>query len=498
MALQKELDELDDDDLKDKNDSSDDEESSEDDKASSGDDDEGSIGDDDESSEDDDESSADMDELEQLVEKMEMNSANGKTKNVLYWKLHTEDTMKASSVLVLPISLRSTVLSHLHNARVSGHLGRKKTLEKVRERYSWVGCAADVAQWCKTCLTCQQKGKPLKSQKAPQKLYNLAAPLERMSLDIMGPLPESNRGNRYILCVGDYFTKWITAIPLPNQEVSTVATALLENIFTVFGLPNQLHSDLGTNFESKLFTQLCELLGVDKTRSTSYRPQSNGFIELANRTIQAMLRPYIFNNQKDWDEHLQYVMLAYRSSVQESTNFTPSKLMFGRQVRLPVDLMYGNPPSHNPANDLPTFVQNQKERMEVIHEQVRDNLRVTSERQKRTYDHNSSRRNFVTGQTVWYYYPARKKGISPKFQSFWKGPYAIVEQISDILYRIKPEGHQKSPFIVHVDKLKPYVVPEMPELNSPDCDITLGLANSHPKTRSGREVKAPQWYGIPG
>ena len=83
-----------------------------------------------------------------------------------------------------------------------------------------------------------------------------------------GTTPESHRGNKNILCVGDYFTKWVSAISIPNQEAQTVATALVEHVFSIFDIPNQLHSDLGRNFESTLFTQLCELLGVDKARST--------------------------------------------------------------------------------------------------------------------------------------------------------------------------------------------------------------------------------------
>ena len=117
-------------------------------------------------------------------------------------------------------------------------------------------------------MECQKKHKPKKADRAPMKIYNVGAPMERMAMDIMGPFPTSGRGNRYILCVGDYFSKWVTAIALPNQEASTVANALVEHVFTIFGLPNTIHSDLGTNFQSQLITELCELLDIEKTRNS--------------------------------------------------------------------------------------------------------------------------------------------------------------------------------------------------------------------------------------
>ena len=162
-----------------------------------------------------------------------LNLANG----VLYLQHYSEGQDKPKKVLVLPESLRAEALTHLHNARVSGHLGRTKTLQKVKERYFWVGSTTYVAKWCRECTVCQKKQKSKRSQGAPMKTYNVGAPLERMAVDLLGPLPESKSGNKYIMCVGDYFTKWVTAIPLPNQEAKTVADALVKQVFYKLGLP---------------------------------------------------------------------------------------------------------------------------------------------------------------------------------------------------------------------------------------------------------------------
>uniref|UniRef100_A0A671PPZ2 Integrase catalytic domain-containing protein n=1 Tax=Sinocyclocheilus anshuiensis TaxID=1608454 RepID=A0A671PPZ2_9TELE len=164
-------------------------------------------------------------------------------------------------------------------------------------------------------------------------------PYERVALDILGPLPETLLKKIYVLIVGDYFSKWTKAYPLPNQEAKTVARVLVEELVCRYGTPRSLHSDQGRNFESNLFGELCQLLGINKTRTSSYQPQSDGMIERFNRTLLSMLSFYVDDNQQNWDVLLPYVMMAYRSSIHSSTGFTPYKVLFGQEMVLPVDIM---------------------------------------------------------------------------------------------------------------------------------------------------------------
>ena len=127
-----------------------------------------------------------------------------------------EDGAGRRTLLVLPEKFRNGALRELHDARVAGHLGQAKTLSRVRERFYWLGHHKDVIEWCKSCIVCVKKGKPQLSQRAPMKIYNVGAPLERIVLDILGPFPESKRGNKLVLCIGDYFTRWVTAVALPD------------------------------------------------------------------------------------------------------------------------------------------------------------------------------------------------------------------------------------------------------------------------------------------
>ena len=113
----------------------------------------------------------------------------------------------------------------------------------------------------------------------------------------------------------------------------------------------QVHTDQGTQFESVLFKEICKILGMDKTRTTPYHPQSDGLVERLNHTLKCMLKKYVRKHPRDWDVHLPLLMLAFRSSIHESTGETPSLLMLGREVELPIDLLYGRQDTPNTPND---------------------------------------------------------------------------------------------------------------------------------------------------
>ena len=178
--------------------------------------------------------------------------------------------------------------------------------------------------------------RPGQPQPQPQINANLqhepvGAKFERVAIDIMGELPLTANGNRYILVISDYFSKWTQAFPLKDMTALTVADTLVNECFSLFGVPRWLHSDQGSNFESELFQELCQLLDVKKTRTTPYHPQSDGMVERFNRTLQQMLKAFVRENRDDWDDHLPLLMMAYQSSPHESTGMSPNMMMFGEE-----------------------------------------------------------------------------------------------------------------------------------------------------------------------
>ena len=199
---------------------------------------------------------------------------------VLYCLWETPAGDRSIKQIVLPNALRTEVLQQFHSSPTAGHLG------EVRDRFCWVQCSKDVHTFCKNCDLCSSLRGPTTKRRVPLDQYNAVAPMERLAIDVLGPLPTTEAGNKYLLITADYFTKWVEAYPLPNQEAVTVAEALVKNFVCQFGVPLIIHSFQERNFESLVFPEMCRLLGIHKTRTTPLHPQSDGMVERFNRTIK--------------------------------------------------------------------------------------------------------------------------------------------------------------------------------------------------------------------
>jgi len=288
--------------------------------------------------------------------------------------------------LVAPQVIRDHIFEQLHNSRISGHFGRDKTLENVKRRFYWTGMTEAVKNWCKRCDVCA-RGKPGPGLgKAPLKQFSVSAPMQCIAVDILGPLPITRDGNEYIIVTGDYFTKWKEAFAVPNHTALTVADKLVTEFFSRFGCPVQIHSDQGREFESDLFQAVCEKLGIKKSRTTPYRPQSDGLLERFNRTLKQLLSLFAYDNTQDWDDHLPYLLMAYRSTEHASTKCSPNLLMLGREISCPIDLMVGFPPDKQEEVCPIQYVEWLKCAMNTAFDFAKVQLKKAANIQKRNYD----------------------------------------------------------------------------------------------------------------
>ena len=289
-------------------------------------------------------------------------------------------------------------------------------------------------------------------------------PMQIVATDLVGPLPESESGNRYILVVADYFTRWVEAFPLPNQEAETVATKLVDEVFLRFSIPEQLHSDQGRQFESHLIKEICKLLRVNKTRTTPYHPQGDGLVERFNRTLLNMLAICAKDHPFEWEYHIRKVCMAYNSSVHSSTGYTPFYLMFGRQARLPVDIMYSTreqvPKPHG------EYARDLQVRLQSAFDLVRENVSKEQQRQKDFYDIKIHGNPFQKEDLVWLHTPAVKKGASRKLHHPWSGPFKVIKKISESTYRIQQLYGNRHRKVVHFDRLKPCSAAPLANANS--------------------------------
>ena len=357
--------------------------------------------------------------------------------------------------LLLPPRMVPEVLHGLHSSPTGGHLGISKTLEKARTRFYWPRQRQDIENWCNQCEMCSSRQSPTPKPRVPLQLQLAERPMERVAMDILGPLPETARGNKYILVIGDYFTKWKEAHAMPNMEAVTVAKIFVNEFICRFGIPEQLHTDQGRNFESTIIKEICKMLGITKTRTTPYHPQSDGMIERFNRTVLNMLSKVVSDDEHSWDLHLPTLMLAYCTSQHETTGATPFSLVYGREAKLPEDILFNLPNPERGASN-PGYADALRERFQQAYQRVRSHSAVEQRKQKANYDQSARARTYEKGSLVWLHCPAVPRGKSPKFHRPWQGPFKVVKEIGDVIYRIQHTQNPKRRVVVHANRLKKY------------------------------------------
>ena len=284
-----------------------------------------------------------------------------------------------------------------------------------------------------TCAKCKTNKKPHRRHWAGLGQYHAGAPMDRVMIDVLGPLSRTPRGNSIILMLIDQFTKWVECYPLPDQSAELIAKTLVVELFSRFGLPLEIHTDQGSNFVGNLFTTLCLLLQVTKTRTTSYRPCSNGQIESMNHQLLQMIQCLCERNIKDWDIYLPQIAGAMRATVSRSTGFTANKLMLGREVNKPADLWFGVDKANKILQSPPDYVVRLEKILKEAHRVARENLKSSVLYNKRDYDQQLYQTSYNTGDLVYVLDPSNKPGVSTKLQPIFRGPYLVVKVYSPIL-----------------------------------------------------------------
>jgi len=368
--------------------------------------------------------------------------------------------------LIVPRSMRKELLEDAHNSKFGGHLGVRRVVDKLKLNFYWFRMKESVRIWVQNCVVCGARKRPKRKAKAQLGSYVTGAPMDRIQMDISGPFPCTERNNRYILVIQCQFSKWVEAYAIKNQLTTTIAEIMVNEFFSRFGCPLEIHTDQGSNFNSSLFKEVCKLLNIYKTRTTPYRPCSNGLVERFNQTLNNMIASYVDKNQGDWDVNISLLTSAYRASVHDSTGFTPNMVMLGREVNQPSMLKFGIISDGNNDNES-SYVQRLYDNMFKVHEIVRENLSKSIQRQKNDYDSRLAYKAYNVGDLVYFLDISRKVGLSPKLRSDpWKGPFVITKKLSDLLYEIRGEARKKVR-VIHHDRLKPYTSDILPFWVSP-------------------------------
>ena len=311
----------------------------------------------------------------------------------------------------LPKSLRLKALQNFHDN--NGHFGFKKTYAAIQAKYYWPKMFQEIADYVKSCDRCQRGKREAHPNSTPLNPLPVAKVFERMHIDILGPLPKTTAGHEFILVCVDSFSRWVEAFPLHDQTAVTIARVLHDEIFCRFGAPMSIVSDRGRNFLSKLVNAVCEIYQVSRHMTASYNPKANGCVERQNATIAQTLRMYICKEQNDWHLLLPTVLMAIRSAPNtETSGFSPFKMLFGDEMRLPFDTSLV--PRETLGPEARTHVKELIDRLKLVHEQAAKNTQITQEESKQKHDSNAKESNFLFGEQVLLKINKRKKRSSKK------------------------------------------------------------------------------------
>eukprot|EP00731_Ephydatia_muelleri_P034136 Em0048g12a len=340
--------------------------------------------------------------------------------------------------LVLPNQCRRVVIELAHSIPLAGHMGRNKTIGRILQRFYWPTVYKDVAEFCKRCETCQKssKWKPKRAPLVP--LPILDEPFRRIAMDIVGPLPRSRSGNRYVLVICDYATRFPEAVPMRSIDAENVAEELLK-LFARVGIPVEILTDQGANFTSQLLSELYSMLHIHGIRTTPYHPQTDGLVERFNQTLKAMLRKTAVQEGKDWDLLIPYVLFAYREVPQSSTGFSPFELLYGREVRGPLDVVKETWEASERSNQsVVSYVVNIREKLEKMMAWYGRTWKKLKRYRRpgttSTLDRGSSRRETVS----WFYYQLRTT-------HYWHNGKGHIKWVFHVnmLREFYPDNHQQ-------------------------------------------------------
>ena len=374
----------------------------------------------------------------------------------LYKRFLRRDGTGDHTQLLVPTRLRKQVLYQAHNSLLSGHLGCKKTKQKILQKFYWYALKEDVYLHIHKCDICQADKKPLKIPRASLGSLATGAPGDCLATDYLGPLPMTPRGNRYILLLTDHYSKYVEVIPVPNMTAEVCAARILNEYISRWGCPLAIHSDQGRTCESQIFKELCRMLEIRKTRTSVRNPKGNGQSERFNRTLLRMIRAYLCDEQDEWDLHLGCLAGAYRATPHETTKMTPNLLTMGREVRLPAELVFGSTCSNQEEiTSYGEYVDILRSRMQHAHEVARKYLTLSAQRCKNYYDVRMAVNKYKKGDLVWYLLETRKVGEAPKLKPAYYGPFLVRHKMSEVDFLIQLDRDGKEQ-VVHRDKLKPY------------------------------------------
>ena len=382
------------------------------------------------------------------------------------WKGGYRSSDGPAAVPVIPPSLRTLILKLHHGTPLAGHGGRNKVMAAIHNRFWWKGLSTDVRKWIKGCLLCaRRKGvRPLRAGSARTMIS--PHPFHTVAIDFVTNLPNTPEEEDCILTMVDTFTRWPIAIPLSNRRAETVADAIYRHLICEHGIPMRILSDRGKEFMSKVVKQMCDRLGIRKIQTSGWSPWANGHVERMHRGMMAQLTCLLRQRRSgrkvtEWSFYLPAVLFALRTSVHDSTGYSPYYLVYGREPMRPVDaLMRATREGEvGESHDLPDRVAHIVRNMDEAYEAVRHLQSRLAEQNRLRRDENRYEVAYQPGDLVLYYEASKRNAEGPvgepkgpkKLQHRFTGPHRVVRRLSNTMFQL-----EKEPWYLAADAVKEF------------------------------------------
>lgn len=336
------------------------------------------------------------------------------------------------------------IMKAYHDGILGGHFGVCKTYQRIKTQYHWPGMKKYIEQYINKCEFCQ-KNKNVINTRMPLETTSVSEnAFDKIYVDVVGPLPVSSDGNKYILSMVDDLTKFVEFAPMADQTAETVAKTLFENILCRYNIPKKLVTDNGANFVGRVFIQLCKLLGVKKLRTTAYHPQSN-LVERQHSTLGNYLRSFVKSKPHVWDTYLRTAAHAYNNTPHAGTGYAPMHMLFGFTSDIPANL------KKKPEQefDAGSYIARLRNKLQLAYNIGRKNLEKAKRRSKNGYDKKSHPIALCVGDRVLYKCNHR----TSKLAAIWEGPYVVTQVHSGCNVSICIRNKEKR---VHMNLLRKF------------------------------------------
>ena len=331
-------------------------------------------------------------------------------KNKFYMKrgyLHFRNNYGA---IMIPPTAREGMMQYFHSSYVGLHQSVRRVYKNMRKYIYWFGMREDIKEYIKYCNICRLAKRNSQRNQGYLQLFTPEKPFEIVAIDLVGPLPVTKRGNRYILSAIDRFSRFVRLIPLQTITAENIAYEFRSNYLLKHGTPENVLSDRGAQFTGSIFKILCRLFGIKNMFTSAYHPETNGMIERFHRYLKERLRTIAkqfeldFVKRDDWDNYIAEIEFSYNNSVNEMTQRAPYEVVYGQLLRQPTDKIFkkdidktveevvdtinNNNASLRLSRSVQNYIEDLKVRQKMIATEMKKNMSKYDKYRKSYFDKN--------------------------------------------------------------------------------------------------------------